>query len=94
MLSQIDLLTGLFIVWCVVTGVFALLAIYRSVVSSREEDQVFLDEAEDYLAREQSAIARKVLKLSPYVTTLGIASALLFLVVAAIWVWRGWTATP
>lgn len=94
MLGEIDLMTGLFILWCAVTGVLIVLAIYRAVVGSREDDQVFLDQAEDHLAREQREIVRKVVKISPYVNTLAIASVLLFLVVAGLWLWRGWTATP
>lgn len=94
MFTNIDLLSGLFIAWCVVTGGFLFLVIYRAALGSREEDQVFLSEGEEFLAREQREIAQKVVKLSPYVWTLGVVSAVLFVVVASLWAYRGWTATP
>lgn len=94
MLTGIDLLGGLFIIWGIVTGAFLALVIYRAAVGSREEDQVFLGEGEEFLAREQREIAQKVVKLSPYVTILGVASAILFVVVAGLWAYRGWTAAP
>ena len=40
----------LLIVWGVVTAVFIVLIAWRSVLSSHEDDQIFLDSAEEHMA--------------------------------------------
>lgn len=94
MMLGIGLLGGLLIAWCAVTGVLVLVLIYRGVLSMREEDQLFLDRAEDHIVREQKEIVQKLITLGRCVTVLGIASGILLLVIAGIWVWRGLTANP
>lgn len=94
MMLGIGFLGGLLIAWCVVTGVLVLVLIYRGVLSMREEDQLFLDRAEDHIVREQKEVVQKLITLGRYVTALGIASGILLLVIATIWVWRGLTSNP
>lgn len=94
MLLGVGLLGGLLIVWCALTGVLVLLLIYRGVLSLREEDQLFLDRAEDHIVREQKEVVQKLLGLERYVTVLGITSGLLLLVIVGIWIYRGLTANP
>lgn len=94
MVLAVGLLGGLLILWCVVTGVLIVLLIYRSLLGMREEDQLFLDRAEDHVVREQREIVRKILKLSPYVTGLGITSGIGLVIMVALWVYEGLTATP
>ncbi len=43
----------LLIAWGIVTAVFVILFIWRSVLSSHEDDQIFIDAAEEHMAREQ-----------------------------------------
>ena len=43
----------LLIVWAVVTGVFLLLLVWRTLLTSHEGDQIFLDAAQEHMAREQ-----------------------------------------
>lgn len=94
MLLGVGLLGGLLIVWCALTGALVLLLIYRGVLSLREEDQLFLDRAEDHIVREQKEVVQKLLGLERYVTVLGITSGLLLLVIVGIWIYRGLTANP
>lgn len=86
-----SLLMVLLIVWSVVTAALIILLIYRSVVSMKEEDQLFLSPAEGELQRAQQEILRKLNKLDPYVKSLGIASGALLLVVVGVWIYQGLT---
>lgn len=86
-----SLLMVLLVIWSVVTAALILLLIYRSVVSMKEEDQLFLSPAEGALQREQQEILRKLNKLDPYVKFLGIASGALLLLVIGVWIYQGLT---
>ena len=88
----VGLLGGMFIVWGVLTGVLVLLLIYRNVMRLHEEDQLFLDPAEEHMAREQKEVAQRVEKVKPYIFPLGTASAVLLLVILGIWLWQGMRA--
>lgn len=94
MLLAIGLLGDLLLAWVIITVALVALLIYRALLSMREEDQLFLDRAEDHVVREQREIVQKILGLSPYITALGIASGVLLLVIAALWVYAGLTSTP
>ncbi|PYU16663.1 MAG: hypothetical protein DMG37_01875, partial [Acidobacteria bacterium] len=50
----------LLIVWGIVTSVFIILLIWRGVLSSHEDDQIFLDAAEEHMAREQRELVAKI----------------------------------
>ena len=79
----------LLIAWGILTGIFILLLIWRSVLSSHEDDQIFLDAAEEHMAREQRELVAKITKLSKPLLTTGIASGALLLVIAGLWVYNG-----
>ncbi len=79
----------LLIVWGVVTGVFLLLLILRSVLSSHEDDQIFLDAAEEHMAREQRELVAKINTLSKPLMTSGILAGGLLLVIVAMWLYNG-----
>lgn len=93
MLLGVGLLGGLLLVWSALTGVLILLLIYRGLLSMREEDQLFLDRAADHIVREQKEVVQKLLRLERFVTALGITSGILLLVIVAIWIYRGLTAS-
>jgi hypothetical protein len=79
----------LLIAWGIVTAIFLLLIAWRSVLSSHEDDQIFLDAAEDHMAREQRELVAKIDKLTPPIMTSGITAGVLLLVIAGIFVYHG-----
>ncbi len=82
-------LTWLLIVWGVLTGVLIILLIYRSTLTMHEDDQLFLNESESHMEREQIEILAKVNKINPLVKVLGTASGLMFLVIAGLFIYQG-----
>jgi hypothetical protein len=79
----------LLIVWGVVTAVFLALVAWRSVLSSHEDDQIFLDAAEEHMAREQRELVNKINMLSRPLLASGITSGVLLLVLAGLFVYQG-----
>jgi hypothetical protein len=79
----------LLITWGIVTGIFLILIAWRSVLSSHEDDQIFLDAAEEHMARAQRELVAKINKLTPPIMTSGIAAGVLLLVIAGIFVYHG-----
>ncbi|MBV8206294.1 MAG: hypothetical protein JO041_05835 [Acidobacteria bacterium] len=82
-------LTALLIAWACLTTVLVLLLIYRSTLSIHEDDQLFLDESEAHMQREQMENTRRMERLTPFVRIFGAASGLLILCIAVIWVYAG-----
>lgn len=83
----------LLIVWAILTTILVILLIYRSTLTMREDDQLFLDDSASHMEIEQKELLQKVNKLTPIVNVLGATSGLLILVIAGIWVYRGFTQT-
>jgi hypothetical protein len=79
----------LLIAWGLVTAIFLILIAWRSVLSSHEDDQIFLDKAEDHMAREQRELISKINKLSRPILTSGITSGVLLLLIAGLFVYQG-----
>jgi hypothetical protein len=83
-----SLLTGtmlyMVIAWGIVTAVFIVLFIWRSVLSSHEDDQIFLDAAEEHMAREQRELVAKINMLSRPLMGTGILAGVLLLVIAGM----------
>lgn len=84
-------LIELLMAWGVLTAVLIALLIYRGTLTMHEDDQLFLDESESHMAREQLEIMQKVNRLGPYVKVLGTASAVLILAIAGIAVYQQMT---
>ncbi|MGB8325924.1 MAG: hypothetical protein WCE52_23415 [Candidatus Acidiferrum sp.] len=88
-----SLLTGptmwLLITWGAVTAIFLVLVAWRSLLSSHEDDQIFLDAAGEHMAREQRELVAKINKLSRPILTSGITSGVLLLLIAGIFVYQG-----
>ncbi len=80
----------LFLAWGVVTAVLICLVIYRSTLSTREGDQIFLNSSASSIADEQRAIVSKLQKLSAPITALIVISAVLLLVTAGFWLYQGY----
>jgi len=79
----------LLIAWGLVTAIFLILIAWRSVLSSHEDDQIFLDKAEDHMAKEQRELISKINMLSRPILTSGITSGVLLLLIAGIFVYQG-----
>jgi hypothetical protein len=79
----------LVIVWGVITAVFLALVLWRSLLASHEDDQIFLDAAQEHMAREQRELVAKIMKLSKPIATTGIAAGTLLLVIAGMWLYQG-----
>lgn len=77
------------IAWAIVTAIFMLLLIRRSLLASHEDDQIFLDAAQEHMAREQREIVAKINALSRPLMTSGIASGALLLILACLWLYNG-----
>jgi thiosulfate reductase cytochrome b subunit len=88
-----QILTGpllyLLIAWGVVTAVFLGLLFRRSLLSSHEDDQIFLDAAEEHMAQEQRELVAKINALSRPIMGTGILAGLLLLLIAGMWLREG-----
>jgi hypothetical protein len=84
-------LTWLLIAWGALTAVLIVLLIYKSTLTMREDDQLFLDESESHMEQEQLEILRRMNKITPLVRIFGAASGVLILVIAGIWIYNGFT---
>src|ERR1700733_4521128 len=71
------------------TSVFVGLLIWRSLLCSHEDDQIFLDAAQEHMAREQRELLAKIGSLSRPIKTSGIAAGALFLVMVGMWLYEG-----
>jgi hypothetical protein len=79
----------LLIAWGIITAVFLVLLIWRSLLESHEDDQIFLDAAQEHMAKEQRELVSKINTLSRPIMTSGIAAGGLLLVIAGLWLYQG-----
>jgi hypothetical protein len=84
-----ELLWPLGIACGVLLALFIILIIYRSTLTMREDDQLFLDESASQMAQDQMELMQKVNKLTPYIRLLGAVSGVLILVIAGMLVYQG-----
>jgi hypothetical protein len=75
--------------WGVVTAILVLMLIYRSMLSTHDEEQIFLDPAEKAMATRQQAIAQKIQLLGRPIAAMFVLSGALFLTAAGVWLWHG-----
>lgn len=87
--SMQNLLYGLLVLWGVITAALICVMIYKSTLETREEDQLFLDAAENHIASEQRMLVQRIEKLQRPVMGLMVASGALLAVIAALWVYQG-----
>ena len=83
-----EAMSVLMTIWAVLTTALMVLLIYRGTLSLHEDDQLFLDNAESHLQKEQEQLALRMNRLQPYVHILSASSGVLVLVIAGLWVWR------
>ena len=78
------MMPALLSIWGGLTLVLVVLLIYRGTLTMHEDDQLFLDSAEDHMQKEQQELLHKMDKITPWVRVLGACSALLIFVIAGI----------
>ena len=79
----------LLIAWGIVTAVFLGLLLWRTLLASHEDDQIFLDAAEEHMAREQRELVAKIMSLSRPILGTGLLAVVLLLVIAGMWLYSG-----
>jgi hypothetical protein len=77
------------IAWGIVTAAFLVLLLRRSLLASHEDDQIFLDAAEEHMAQEQRELVAKINALSRPIMGTGILAGVLLLVIAGMWLKEG-----
>jgi hypothetical protein len=77
----------LLIAWGVVTAIFLVLLLLRSLLASHEDDQIFLDAAEEHMAKEQRELVAKINALSKPIMGMGILAGVLLLALAGMWLY-------
>jgi hypothetical protein len=77
------------IAWGIVTAVFLALLLWRNLLESHEDDQLFIDAAEDHMAREQRALIQRINTLSKPIMMTGILAGALLLASAGLWLYEG-----
>jgi hypothetical protein len=79
------MLSALMAGWVAATVVLIGLLIYRSLLSMREDDQLFLGTGEQHLEQEQQVLVGKLHSLGKYSVIFGLLSAVLLLAIAGLW---------
>jgi hypothetical protein len=86
------LLTLLSSSWGVITLFLIGAIVYRGVLSNREDDQIFLDDAEQHYYREQQSLIARISQLNGPIIALSLVSGLLFLMTVGVWVYQGYSS--
>ncbi len=81
-LTLMALMFGVFTVGLVV------LLIYKSTLTMRRDDQLFLDDASSHMHAEQMELLAKVNRLTIPVRVLGIGSGVFLMLLAAMWFYQ------
>ncbi len=79
----------LLIVWGIVTATFLALLLWRSILTTHEDDQLCIDAAGELVAQEQRELIAKITRLSKPIATSGITAGALLLVIAGMWLYEG-----
>lgn len=72
-------------VWAVITIIYAVLFLYRSIVGMKEEDNLYLSAGESRMAAEQREIMKHINKLEPVTRGFGWAALAMTAVLALMW---------
>lgn len=83
------LLDLLMISWGVITTFLVVLVVYRGTLSAKEDDQIFIDAAEQHHYQEQLVIIDRISRLTTPIVALGILSGALLLASAGVWIYQG-----
>ena len=79
-------MVALWVAWIVFTAVLVVLLIYRGTLTMHEDDQLFLDSAEDHMQKEQQELIGRMEKITPWVRLSGAGSAVLLVLIAGLYI--------
>jgi hypothetical protein len=83
-------LAYLLMIWGAITTVLVVLVIYGNALSTREDDEIYLNKTEEsMMADEQRTLIGKMTRLARVITVLAVMSGVFFLASAGVWVWIG-----
>ena len=83
-------LAYLLMIWGSITAVLVVLVIYGNALSTREDDEIYLNKTEEsIMATEQQTLIGKMTRLARVITVLAILSGVFLLASAGVWVWIG-----
>jgi hypothetical protein len=88
--SRSLLLDMLMISWGVITVALVIVVIYRGTLSSKEDDQIFIDAAEQHHYQEQLAIIARISRLTRPIIVLSVLSGALLLASVGVWVYEAY----
>ena len=85
-------LAYLLLSWGLITVALVLLLVYRATLSSKEDDQLYLNKVEvSMMGSAQAAVITRLNRLGKPIMALAILSGILLLASASLWVWIGFT---
>jgi hypothetical protein len=83
-------LAYLLLSWGLITVALVALLVYRATLSSKEDDQLYLNKAEvSMMGSSQAVLISRLNRLSKPILALSILSGILLLASASLWVWIG-----
>jgi hypothetical protein len=85
------MIAGLFAAWIAFTVVLIVLLIYRGTLTMHEDDQLFLDSAEDHIQKEQIELLGKMNRIAPWVKVCGAGSAALLILIIGVYLFQNMT---
>jgi len=83
-LSPIEMVA---IVWGIVTALWFVLFLYRSIVGMKEEDTLYLSAGEAKMEAQQREVMKQITRLDGYSHRIGYAALALTLLLAGMWVY-------
>ena len=86
--SRSLILDLLMISWGVITAFLVILVVYRGTLSSKEDDQIFIDAAEQHHYQEQLVIIARISRLTKPIIALAVMSGALLLASAGVWIYQ------
>jgi hypothetical protein len=78
----------LMISWGVITVVLVILVVYRGTLSSKEDDQIFIDAAEQHHYKQQLEIIARISSLTKPIIAFAVLSGALLLASVGVWIYQ------
>ncbi len=86
-------LAYLLLSWGLITAALVVLLVYRATLSTKEDDQLYLNKAEvAMMGSDQSVLITRLNRLGKPIVALAIVSGVLLLACASLWVWIGFNS--